>query len=50
VPNCVRLREDGSDEVAGDTPDLPILPAEGESETARAGRVVAAITADRAAP
>jgi len=50
VPNCVRLREDGSDEVAGVTPDLPILPAEGESETARAGRVVAAITADRATP
>ncbi|MDQ0465316.1 hypothetical protein QO010_003103 [Caulobacter ginsengisoli] len=46
IPNCVRLRGDGTDEVAGISPDLPILPAEGESEAARAWRIVRTIAGD----
>jgi hypothetical protein len=46
VPNCVRLRADGTDEVAGIAPDLPVLPAAKESARARAGRVLAAIDQD----
>jgi hypothetical protein len=36
MPNCVRLRADGSDEVAGVPPDLPVLPLEDKSPRARA--------------
>jgi hypothetical protein len=51
VPNCVRLRADGSDEVAGIAPDLPVLPAANESPRARAARVLAVIDQDlRPAP
>ncbi len=46
VPNCVRLRADGSDEVAGIAPDLPVFPREGESVRARAARVLEAVEAD----
>ena len=46
VPNCIRLRADGTDEVAGVTPDLPIAPTEGESGRGRAARVLRAVTAD----
>jgi hypothetical protein len=46
IPNCVRLRADGSDEVAGIAPDLPIPPAEGESEAGRAWRIVQAVAGD----
>jgi hypothetical protein len=46
VPNCLRLRADGTDEVAGIAPDLPVLPTEGENSRARAMRVLAAIEAD----
>jgi len=46
VPNCVRLRADGSDEVAGITPDLPVIPRSGESARARAQRVVDTLTGD----
>jgi hypothetical protein len=46
VPNCVRLRADGGDEVAGIRPDLPVLPREGEDGRGRAARVVAAVEAD----
>jgi len=49
MPNCVRLREDGSNEVAGVPADLPVAPAEGESDRARAMRAVLAISADLAA-
>jgi hypothetical protein len=48
IPNCMRLRKDGTDEVAGVTPDLPITPYEGESDRARAQRMVATIAADLA--
>jgi hypothetical protein len=49
VPNCMRLRADGADEVAGVAPDLPAPPTEGESERARAARVLRLVTADAAA-
>lgn len=46
VPSCVRLRADGSDEVAGIKPDLEIAPREGEDDRTRAARAVAAIAND----
>lgn len=46
VPNCVRLRADDSNEVAGVKPDLPILPSEGENDRARAWRLLDAVAAD----
>jgi hypothetical protein len=48
IPNCVRLRADGSDEVAGIKPDLPVLPTANESPRARAARALAVI--DRELP
>jgi len=46
LPTCVRLRPDGSDEVAGVRPDVPIRPTAGESRRARAARLFNAITSD----
>jgi Peptidase family S41 len=46
LPNCVRLRADGADEVAGVAPDLPVTPLKGESLRARAARVADVIAAD----
>ena len=46
IPNCVRLRADGSDEVAGIAPDLPVLPAAKESARARAARVLTVVNLD----
>ena len=46
VPNCMRLRADGTDEVAGIAPDLPVAPTEGESDRARAARVLRTVAAD----
>lgn len=46
VPNCVRLRADGTDEVAGVKPDIPILQAEGENARARAMRIFDELAAD----
>jgi hypothetical protein len=46
VPNCIRLRADGTDEVAGVTPDLPVAPIEGESGRGRAARALRAVVAD----
>ena len=48
VPNCVRLRADGSDEVAGITPDLPIQARGGESARARAQRLLDTVGQDLA--
>jgi len=48
IPNCVRLRADGTDEVAGIAPDLPVLPAASESTRARAARVLDALVFDLA--
>ena len=50
VPNCVRLRADGSDEVAGVSPDLPILPQQGENARARALRLIQTLTTDLSRP
>jgi len=46
IPNCMRLRADGTDEVAGIAPDFPIVPMKGESARARAARVLAVIAGD----
>ena len=46
VPNCVRIRADGSDEVAGVSPDIPVLPRPGENGRTRALRLMQALTAD----
>lgn len=40
IPNCVRLRADGTDEAAGVAPDLPSPPTSGTSDRARAARVL----------
>jgi hypothetical protein len=50
MPNCVRLRADGSDEVAGIRPDVPVLARDGESARARAGRLLRALSADVTRP
>jgi hypothetical protein len=46
MPNCVRLRADGSSEVAGIAPDLPIAAIDGESPRARAARLLSTIVGD----
>ena len=46
VPNCVRLRADGSNEVAGIAPDLPVLPMEGENKRAWAARILRTVESD----
>ncbi|HEY8027631.1 MAG TPA: S41 family peptidase [Burkholderiaceae bacterium] len=46
MPNCIRLRADGTSEVAGVAPDLPVLPTPGESARARAARALALIADD----
>lgn len=46
IPNCMRLRADGSDEVAGIAPDFPLAPVKGESSRARAARALATIARD----
>ncbi len=46
IPNCVRLRADGTDEVAGISPDLPVVPKEGEDAGVRAKRAIDGLWAD----
>jgi hypothetical protein len=46
VPNCVRLRADGSNEVAGIKPDVELPSHEGEAEPERAVRYLDAIARD----
>jgi hypothetical protein len=46
IPNCVRLRSDGTDDVAGVAPDLPVDLLDGESTRGRAVRALNAIAAD----
>lgn len=48
IPNCVRLRADGSDEVAGIVPDVAVGARAGESARARAQRVLDVIDLDLA--
>lgn len=50
IPNCVRLRADGSDEVKGVAPDIQVAPTDGESERERAARAIGAILRDAASP
>ncbi|MEG2804571.1 S41 family peptidase [Stenotrophomonas sp.] len=46
IPNCVRLRADGSDEVAGIAPDLPLEMQAGENARARAQRLLGTLGQD----
>lgn len=46
IGNCVRLRMDGSDEVAGIQPDIPVPPVENESARARAMRLLRMLQQD----
>jgi hypothetical protein len=48
LPNCVRLRADGADEVAGVPPDLGVTPLKDESPRARAARIAETIADDLA--
>jgi len=46
IPNCVRMRADGTDEVAGIKPDLPVLPEDNESARSQAHRLAQTIETD----
>jgi hypothetical protein len=46
VPNCVRMRADGTDEVAGVRPDIAIPLRDGENASTRAQRTLDGIQAD----
>jgi hypothetical protein len=48
IPNCVRLRADGTDEVAGITPDLPAAAQPGESARSLAARTLRTILSELA--
>jgi hypothetical protein len=48
MPNCIRQRRDGSNEVAGIEPDIPVAAVEGESARARAARLLKALAMDLA--
>lgn len=50
LPNCVRLRADGTDEVAGIVPDLPAVAQPNESPRALAARVLQLIARERVRP
>jgi hypothetical protein len=46
IPDCMRLRANGADEVAGISPDIPLPAREGESARARAARALRLIQQD----
>ena len=46
MPDCMRLRADGRDEMAGVAPDLPVLATEGEDSRQQAERVLETVAAD----
>lgn len=48
MPNCIRLRRGGSNEVAGMEPDLPVAAVEGESARRRAARLLETLVGDLA--
>ncbi|UTH73400.1 S41 family peptidase [Chromobacterium sp. IIBBL 290-4] len=50
IPNCVRLRKDGSDEVAGIQPDIALPDMPGASPRAKAQKVLDMIERDLAQP
>lgn len=43
VPDCVRYRADGSNEVEGVTPDVPVAWRKGQSRHQRSARAAAAL-------
>lgn len=50
IPNCARLRADGTDDVAGIAPDLPVLATEGEAPRSRALRLLETVSRDARTP
>jgi hypothetical protein len=46
IPDCLRLRADGSNEVSGIAPDIPVLPMGGEDGRQRSERLIEAVSAD----
>ena len=46
IPDCMRLRADGSNEVSGIAPDIPVLAMEGEDGRQRSERLIEAVSAD----
>ena len=46
IPDCLRLRADGSNEVSGIAADIPVLPTEGEDGRQRSERLIEAVSAD----
>lgn len=50
MPDCMRLRADGRDEVAGIAPDLPVLATDGEDARQRAERMLETVAADLRRP
>jgi hypothetical protein len=46
IPNCARLRSDGTDEVAGIAPDYPMVARPGESSRSLAARTLRTIVGD----
>lgn len=46
MPNCVRIRADGTDEVGGVMPDIAVVAADGENSRKQAVRVLWALTSD----
>jgi hypothetical protein len=46
IPDCVRLRADGSDEISGIAPDLPFAPDVGEDMATRGQRLMSLLADD----
>ena len=46
IPDCLRLRADGSNEVSGIAPDIPVLAMDGEDGRQRSERLIEAVSAD----
>ncbi len=46
IPDCLRLRADGSNEVSGIAPDIAVLPMDGEDGRQRSERLIEAVSAD----
>ncbi len=46
MPNCMRLRADGTSEVAGIAADIPIVPYEGEEAVQRSARLLDTVEKD----
>jgi hypothetical protein len=46
IPNCIRLRRDGNNEIRGIVPNLAVLPTEGEDDRQRAIRLLTTVAND----